>query len=200
MSIQAINAVFKRSSQKSGPLLVLLAIADFTNNEGDAWPSNATLARKARMSKRNVQRCVRILEKAGELQILPNQGRHGSNIYRVVLGTESNNGDAHVTGDADVVKRVSSASSKDDTIVAQSVTKPLKEPTPIVPIGDEVNFWVTVCLDCFKQPHRRLPGGVLHKLARDIPSLDKKHAESLRKFYKSEELNSKEPPYSSRRH
>src|SRR5215471_5013961 len=44
MSIQAISAVWKYSKEKSNSLLVLLGIADFTNTEGDAWPSGQTLA------------------------------------------------------------------------------------------------------------------------------------------------------------
>src|SRR5215470_13001656 len=103
MSIEVTSAVWKWSRQKSGPLLVLLALADYTNSEGIAWPAVSTLARKVRMSKRNVQRCVRALEKAGELEIRPNQGRRGSNIYRIRL-FESNNGDARVIGDVGVAQ------------------------------------------------------------------------------------------------
>ena len=195
------NAVWKRSRQKSGPLLVLLALADYTNSEGIAWPAISTLARKVRMSKRNVQRCVRALEKAGELEIRPNQGRRGSNVYRILLSNiESNNPDAHVIGDTRVAQRVSCASLRDDTSVAQSVSKPLKESAPIVPSGDEIDFWVEVCFECFEQPAHPLPRYILRTLARSISTLDKKNAGSLWEFYRNEELNSKEPPYNSRRH
>src|SRR5215471_3238310 len=100
MNIEVTSVVWKRSRQKSGPLLVLLALADYTNNDGIAWPALSTLARKVRMSKRNTQRCVRALEDAGELKVRRNQGRRGSNIYRVCLtGMESNNADTAVIGD-----------------------------------------------------------------------------------------------------
>ena len=200
MSIEATNAVWKRSRQKSGPLQVLLALADYTNREGIAWPAMSTLADKARMSKRNAQRCVRALEEAGELEVRRNQGRRGSNIYRILLSnTESNDADVRVMGDAGVAKAVSPASPIGDVSVAQSVSEPLRDSTPIVPIGD-VEFWVKVCFDCFEQLPHPLPPHVLRALARLIPSLDKKKADSLRKFYRYKELNSKEPPYNSRRH
>lgn len=202
MSIEATKAVWEWSRQKiSGALLVLLAVADYINKEGIAWPSVSTLARKVRMSKRNVQRWLHELEKAGELEIHKNQGRRGSNIYRIRLSNNGANGcDAHVTGDAGVAKPVSFASSTGDVSVTQSVSEPKKESTPIVPTGDDIEFWVKLCFECFEQPYRSLHGRVLYKLTRDVRTLDKRHADSLRKFYKSEDLTSREPPYNSRRH
>lgn len=68
MSIRVINAVWKHSRQKkSGVLLILLAIADYTNDDGLAFPAISTLAGKARMSKRNAQRWVCTLERDGEI-------------------------------------------------------------------------------------------------------------------------------------
>jgi hypothetical protein len=201
MSIESTNAVWKHSRQKSGRLLVLLALADYTNSEGIAWPAVSTLARKVRMSKRNVQRCVRVLEKAGELEVRQNQGRKGSNIYRIRVPTIGPNyPDANDIGDAGVAKAVSPTSLRDDTSVAQSANKPLIESTPVVPKGDETEFWIKLCFDCFEQTFRPLPLHVLRELARTIRFLDRKNADSLRKFYRYEELNSKAPPYNSRRH
>jgi hypothetical protein len=201
MSVEASSAVWKHSRQKSGPLLVLLAIADYINTEGNAWPAVSTLARKVRMSKRNTQRCLRVLKEAGELEIRPNQGRRGSNIYRLRLfNVDPNNSDTRVIRDAAVAHPVSCASSSDDTGVTQSVIKPSKESAPVVPTGDEIAFWTQVCFDCFEQSPHPLPSHVSRALARSISRLDKKNADSLRKFYKYKELNSKEPPYNSRRH
>ena len=54
MSIHVTKAVWDYSKQqKSGALVVLLAIADYANERGMAWPAVSTLARKARMSTRN---------------------------------------------------------------------------------------------------------------------------------------------------
>src|SRR5262245_55973925 len=112
MSIEVTSAVWKWSRQKSGPLLVMLAIADYTNNECIAWPAVSTLARKVRMSKRNTQRCVRALQETGELEVRRNKGRRGSNIYRICLTRiESNNAAAAAIGDTSVAKEVTSTSS-----------------------------------------------------------------------------------------
>ena len=201
MSIEKTSEVWKHSRQKSGALLVLLALADFTNSKGIAWPAVSTLARKVRMSKRNVQRCVRALQKAGELEVLWNQGRRGSNVYRICVPTvEPDEPDANVTHDAGVAKAPSPMSSRDDTGVTQSVNESSTERTPIVPKGDDIKFWIKVSFDCFKQIPRPLPRHVLRGLARGIPALDRKNAASLLKFYRIEELDSREPPYSSRRH
>jgi hypothetical protein len=201
MSIEVTSVVWKHSRQKSGGLLVLLALADYTNAEGVAWPAISTLARKVRMSKRNVQRWVRVLEKVGEVEVRPNQGRKGSNLYRIcVPAIQLGTPDARAIRDAGVARGASSTSPTSDTIVAQSVSKPLMESTPVVPTGDETEFWINLCFDCFEQTPHPLPLYVLRKLARDIRFLDRKNADSLRLFYKCEPLSLRKPPYNSRRH
>lgn len=200
MSIEATNAVWKWSRQKkSGALVVLLALADYTNSEGIAWPALATLAKKARMTKRNVQRWLHALQQAHELEVHQNQGRRGSNIYRILLN-EPKKCDAHVIGDGGVANVVSSTSSIHDVSVTQSVIELKKESTPVVPKGDDTDFWIKICFRCFEQPVHDIPAHVLRALSAAIPTLDKNDADSLIDFYQAEPLFSKEPPYSSRRH
>ncbi len=63
------------SSQHSGSnLLMLLAVADFSDDDGIAFPAVEKLAKKCRMSKRNAQDRLRELSESGELAILKNQG------------------------------------------------------------------------------------------------------------------------------
>jgi len=201
MSIEVTSAVWKQSRQKSGTLLVLLALADYTNREGFAWPAVSTLARKVRMSKRNVQRCVRALEQAREIEVRRNQGRRGSNIYRIRLSNnESNNSDAHVMDDSSVAKEMSSASPTGDVSVAQSVSEPKNEPTPIVPKGDNETFWIQVCFDCFRHAIRPIRPHIRRAIILALPRLKKEYASSLLTFYRSEPLDSKKPLYNSRRH
>jgi hypothetical protein len=50
MSVRTLNRVWEASRQTGGALLVLLAIADFADDDGLAYPSISTLARKARLS------------------------------------------------------------------------------------------------------------------------------------------------------
>ena len=75
MSIRVMTAVWDMdlpAKQK----LVALALADCANDEGEAWPSIATLARKCGCDRRTVQRNLREIEKLGFLtrKEVPNKG------------------------------------------------------------------------------------------------------------------------------
>lgn len=76
MSLRALTSVWESSTQEGGPLLVMLALADNANDQMIAYPSVPTIARKARLSERQVRRVLRDLEEAGEIK---------------VVGTKSNN-------------------------------------------------------------------------------------------------------------
>jgi hypothetical protein len=201
MSIELTNAVWKHSRQKSGGLLVLLALADYANSEGIAYPAVSTLARKVRMSKRNVQRWTRALQRDGELKVLRNEGRRGSNIYEICLPVaQVDKGDTRGTNDNGVAKPVTPASSTNDASVIQSVNEPSVQSTPIVPKGDDIDFWIKVCFECFEQPVHPVRPHVLRAFSVVVAALNKNHAGSLVEFYHAELLDLKEPPYSSRRH
>ncbi len=76
--------VFESSRSTGSDRLVLLAIADRTNDEGlDAWPSVDALAAKSRMDVRTVQRSLVRLEALGELRVDRRSGR--SSVYTVVM-------------------------------------------------------------------------------------------------------------------
>lgn len=83
MSIRLIDRVFKNSKHGGTKLLCLLAIADFANDAGIAFPAVHTLAEKIRMSKRNTNYLLKELEQSGELEIERNAGPRGCNIFRV---------------------------------------------------------------------------------------------------------------------
>lgn len=85
MSVRTMARVWEGSQHAGTDLLMLLAIADFSDDDGRAFPAVATLATKCRMKMRNCQYILRSLEKSGELSILENQGPHGANLYRINL-------------------------------------------------------------------------------------------------------------------
>jgi hypothetical protein len=62
-----MNLVWENAPYKDGALLVLLALADWSDDKGRSFPSVPTLAAKTRQSERNTQYCLRDLEKAGFL-------------------------------------------------------------------------------------------------------------------------------------
>lgn len=88
MSIKVMSHVWKNSKQKGTKLLVLLALADFSNDEGISWPSMKTLAKKARTSKRNTQDIIRKLVEEREIELQEGEGPSGVHLYTVIMGGE----------------------------------------------------------------------------------------------------------------
>lgn len=87
MSIQAMTAVWTHSRHKGSKLILLLAIADYANEQAVAWPSIESLAEKARMSERNVHYALRELteEDDAELTVIVGAGPHRCNLYQLNL-------------------------------------------------------------------------------------------------------------------
>lgn len=83
MSLDALTAIWRAPPCKGGDLLCLLAIADNADEYGYAWPSISTIARKAAMSERGAQKCLRKLEEAGLIQVKLGGGRGSSNSYQI---------------------------------------------------------------------------------------------------------------------
>jgi hypothetical protein len=85
MSIKVSTKVWRHSRNKSGNLLVLLALADHANDQGYAYPGIPLLAREARMTQRHTRRCLNELVTSGELDVLPKQAPSGRTLYRIRL-------------------------------------------------------------------------------------------------------------------
>jgi len=81
-----MSLVWDHSQQKGSGLILLLAVADYANENNQAWPSISTLAAKIRMSDRNTQILLRKIVDSGELEMQPNAGPNGTNVYRITLG------------------------------------------------------------------------------------------------------------------
>lgn len=89
MSITAMKYVWDNSPQKGSLKLMLLAIADNANENGDAFPGITRLAKKCSISERAAQQAINALERAGELQVFVQVGTKTTsgwtNLYRVVM-------------------------------------------------------------------------------------------------------------------
>jgi hypothetical protein len=85
VSVRTMARVWEHSRHAGTDLLMLLAIADFADDDGNAYPAVHTLANKCRMKPRNATYILRALEASGELQVLLNKGPKGANRYRIVL-------------------------------------------------------------------------------------------------------------------
>lgn len=83
MSVRTMARVWEHSAHSGSNLLMLLAIADFADDDGRAYPSVPTLARKCRMKTRNANKVLVALRASGELDIVHGKGPRGTSVYRV---------------------------------------------------------------------------------------------------------------------
>jgi hypothetical protein len=84
MSIQIMSAVLKHSKYRNEKLLVLIALADWANEQGVCWPSMPAIAEKARITQRGAIRIMQHFVAAGVIEVLdPGGGRGHSKRYRI---------------------------------------------------------------------------------------------------------------------
>lgn len=88
MSIDVMSWVWNNAEASGTELLLLLAIADNANSQGEAWPSVHTLSNKIRQTTRNTQIVIRKLEEDGQLLIDPPGKKHRTNTYRIPFTEE----------------------------------------------------------------------------------------------------------------
>jgi len=82
MSFQAMSWALKQPVKTTEKLL-LLVIANYADEQGQAWPSVETLCRDTGMSRATIQRSLRKLEKLGFLSTKKRMKSHAqtSNLY-----------------------------------------------------------------------------------------------------------------------
>lgn len=89
MALNLVCAVLDRGPSDLAEMAVLLAIADSADKDsGEAWPSQSTIARRARQTDRSVRNVLRRLVDGGWLSIEPRKRPNGSatsNLYTVNL-------------------------------------------------------------------------------------------------------------------
>lgn len=88
MSIGTMSRVWEASGQKGSALLLLLAISDYADDNGVAWPAIDTLAKKIRINPRNTRRLIKKLHAAGEIRIIDRPGLVSVYILTAGLTTE----------------------------------------------------------------------------------------------------------------
>lgn len=86
MSVEAISWAWKTATEARGTdLLVLLALADYADDDHRAWPKIATLAEKCRVSEKTVRRSIRSLEDLGLVEVVRHQEESKSSDYLLAL-------------------------------------------------------------------------------------------------------------------
>lgn len=85
MSIKHMTLVWEHSKHEGSALLLLLAIADCANEQGEAWPGHKFLAQRIRLSRSSVQYLLPKIIASKELKVI-HQGGSGTadtNHYRI---------------------------------------------------------------------------------------------------------------------
>lgn len=84
MSVRVSTWVWHETTASGSDLLVLLALADSANDDGECWPGVDVLVDKTRMSRATVFRRLDALEAAGLLE-RDRRGKRQTNVYRVCV-------------------------------------------------------------------------------------------------------------------
>lgn len=85
MSVRSITKVLDLSQHAGTELLTLVVLADYSDDDGNSYPSVASMARKCRMKPRNMNYILHALQASGELKVLKNEGPRGTNRYRIMF-------------------------------------------------------------------------------------------------------------------
>lgn len=83
MSIKWMAFVWDHGPSDRAERFVLLALADFANDDGECWPSVDGIARKTCMTERGCQKIIRRLEDTGWIVVDAGLGRRNCNIYKL---------------------------------------------------------------------------------------------------------------------
>lgn len=144
VSIKAMVTVWENSKQRGNGLLLMLAIADFMNDYGEAWPSIDRLAEKTRCNRSTVIDMMKRCHSDGELDLEEGAGRNGTNRYRLgnhyrLLGLESPTPSPADTGQSETPTATSTSRSRNQGVgIRLPESDPiLKEPSLITPALEE---------------------------------------------------------------
>lgn len=111
-------------------LLAMLALADWSDDEGRCWPSMASIAKKTRLSRSQAQRIVHQLIEDGFLSVIGNKngGAPGmSRQYRISIAKLT--GSTHATGRTEEADGSHPCAETGSTHATQTVIEPSIEPS-----------------------------------------------------------------------
>lgn len=131
MSVQNLSRVWHGFPGAGSDLLALLALADWSDDEGRCFPSMSAIARKTRLSRSQAQRVVHGLIKDGFVRVTGNEtgGSPGSTRqYRINLTTLTGRidatGSAHATGRTDAQDGSHGCAETGSAHATQTISEP----------------------------------------------------------------------------
>lgn len=83
MSVKVMAAVWECEALDQSERLVMLALADHSDDDGRCYPSISRLCKRTSMTDRGVQKVIARLVEKGFVSIVQNGGRGGANLYLV---------------------------------------------------------------------------------------------------------------------
>ena len=136
MSIRVMTRVWDTARAEGGALLVLLALADYADDDGYAYPKEAQIAAKARLSDRQVRTVIKTLAERGELAYHTSQGRNTRSWYVVLSGLDDTTKAERISGlsersNRNIIPEISSA-KKENRKFATGKTGSLRQEKPEV--------------------------------------------------------------------
>eukprot|EP00918_Siedleckia_nematoides_P041017 GHVU01089037.1.p2 GENE.GHVU01089037.1~~GHVU01089037.1.p2 ORF type:complete len:250 (-),score=26.20 GHVU01089037.1:50-799(-) len=149
MSIRVMSKVWESYPGGGSELLALLALADWSDDNGRCYPSMASISKKVRLKPRQAQRVVHQLIEAGFVSVIGNEfgGKPGATRqYRINLSSLT--GVAHDTG---VAEDVDGCHGRRETGVAHD-TQTVIEPPRTVSKSNSVELLVGTTQDKKKIP------------------------------------------------
>ena len=145
MSIRIMSQVWNMEIDDSTTKLTLMALADFSDDEGYCYPSYEVLAKKISKSKRTAIRAVEKLTELGFLQKEKrelNDGTSRTNLYKIVSENERvTQTPPMMTNEKEAVTSMTSHSDTDDTMVVTNVS--LHSDKGVTPINITTNRTVS---------------------------------------------------------
>ena len=158
MSIKIMAGVWEHAQYDGKKLLILLAMADFADDEGLCWPSQETLADKARCSVEYVRTATKAMVEAGDLEIVEDAKSHRSRRYRLT---------PNLLGENDLPPNLTVVSPKSNGALPPNPTvvspksawgeplEPSKELEPLEPSDRFEEFWHAYALPKGKAEARK---------------------------------------------
>lgn len=86
MSTEHVAAVLDHSRKGGSHLVILLVIAAYSDPRGEWITHQATLQKRARLSRRRIRQLLEDLVATGELDVVPGNGRGNLSTYRLKIG------------------------------------------------------------------------------------------------------------------
>ncbi len=183
VSVKIMSRVWEGSSCKGTELLTLLALADFANDDSElCYPSLPVIARKVRLSVRQVCHILDRLERAGELRRERSQGgkKHLTRYFILTPNREASNTEASntvirnsevqghqtVKSHAERVKEKESNKEKEKNHQG-TVSRRSKAAPPNPAVNDFKSFWETEYQKRFSTAYlfdHKIEGKIIHDM------------------------------------